>query len=253
MFFRDIDCATIDNTFGVRQTVDATGHPTGFISRLNLNEYCERAKGLAAEWYDSMYILGVSSNVTEIKTHPGAISFVGYRGNEAYILAGSLIRSIEDYEETAEYYDISSYNNKFNGKTLKLRKEIEKYTIKILIGDIEQAEYTMVLKDIPVKSLNEASIVTILSHNDARRRREVDLRPYKHGDSRFLLKVPLLNGFNLSVDGKCIGKINGSYVVTLDTHETKPIDSFLKYRDKISCGIFTFDFIYKEIIDDYSI
>lgn len=250
---RVLDCTEIYDTFDVRQTVDSNGKPTGFVSRLNINAYCEQAKLLAAEEYDSMYILGVNSNGAKIKTHPRAIGFVGYRNNAAYILAGSLIRSIEDYEETVEYYDISSYNNKFNGKTLKLRKEIEKYTIKILVGDIEQVEYTMVLKDIPVKSLNEASIITILSHNDARRRREVDLRSYKHGDSKFLLKAPFLNGFSLSVDGKCIGEINGSYIVTLDTHETKLIDNFLKYRDKISCGIFTFDFIYKEIINDYSI
>lgn len=254
---KEFNWATLVNTFDIvmkqcnngqdndQDDVDDAVHKVKYFSNLSIPKYFERAKQLAAKEYDSAYLIGTRNRTDKIKRAPRATGIITCATDgQVYILAGSLIRSIDDYKDVAKSYSNKENTEKFSVTEIELRKKIETETIKIQLCGME---YTMILKDTPVKTINEAARIIMLSGNDARRRVDVDLRPYKCGASKFLLQAPLLNGFNLSVDGKCIGEINGSYIVTLDTHETKPIDSFLKYRDKISCGPFTFDSIYKEI------
>lgn len=233
------------NTFCIFREQSGDGHTIRYFSRLWFTEHLERAKELAANEYDSAYLIGTRNTSDKCSRAPRAVGLINCSPDgQVYILAGSLIRSIEDYREVAKQYSNKENTGKFSATEIDLREKIEKETIRI---ELSGRGYTMILKDTPVKSINEAARIIMLSHNDARRRVDVDLRPYKHGTSKFRLRALLLNGFNLNIDGKCVGEINGSYIVTLDTHEMKPIDSFLKYRDKISCGIFTFDSIYREV------
>lgn len=218
---------------------------SGYTSALSFREYCERAKQLASEKYEKITIIGNGNKETKRLSQTDAIGFIGCESytEQVVILAGSLIRNIEDYKCMHEVYEFSA-SNRFNQATLNKREEIEKETIKITIDD---KQYTMILKDTPCKSLNVASVITYLSHNDHRRRYECDLSTYRYGSTKFELKTKRLEGLNLRVRNKCIGKIRGSYIISDGTHEIKPIDNYLKYRNELMCGIYPFDFIYKEI------
>ena len=252
---KEFNWATLVNTFDIvvkqcndekdADNEDGDKHKVKYFSNLSIPKYLEQAKKLAAKEYDSAYLIGTRNRSEKIYRAPRATGIITCdTDGQVYILAGSLIRNIEDYRDAIKLCSNKENAEKFSIDEIELRKKIETEAIKIQLCGME---YTMVLKDTPVKSINEAARIIMLSGNDARRRVDVDLRPYKCGASKFLLQAQLLNGFNLNIDGKCVGEINGSYIVTLDTHETKPIDSFLEYRDKISCGIFAFDSIYKEI------
>lgn len=216
----------------------------GYISALSFMEYCERAKQLAAKKYEKILIIGNGEKETERTLQTDAIGFVGYEPNtkQVILLAGSLIRSMEDYKFMHEINEYTSATT-FSKDALEKRQEIEKESIRIFVGN---KQYTMVLKDTTCKSLNVASAITYLSHNDYRRRYESDLSKYRYERTKFELKTKRLEGLNLRIKGKCIGQIKGNYVVDKESQRVVPIDRYLKYRDELTCGIYTFDFIYKE-------
>ena len=236
---QDFNWDRVVNYFEIRK------NSKGYLSLLSYKEYYEKVKMLASKRYDEILVIGAGNKESKRASKTNAIGFIGCKPNteEVVLLAGSLIRNIEDYRETHNIYEFSS-SNRFSAANLNKREQIEKISIRI---DIDGKTYTMVLKDVVCKSLNSASVITYLSHNDHRRRYECDLRQYRYGPTKFVLYTERLNGRYISLGGTDIGKINGSYVVNNATNNVEPIDKYIEHKADIRCGVYPFDLIYKEV------